>query len=186
MALFKKKYSEEQIVKGCVDNDRRCQEMLYRQHFNTMYYMVKRFTRDEERALDILNAGFLKVFQKIGTFSGQGSLEGWIRRIVFHALSDHFKKEKRYLRVIVLDEAERPQSRNVLDDLYYEDLMDAVESIPGQSQEVFRLYAIEGYSHKEISTLLQIPEGTSKWHLSKARSYLREIIYQRKQAHYAG
>lgn len=181
-----KQYSEDEIVRGCVRNDRRCQELLYRQHFDVMYGMIRRYTNDEERALDILNAGFLKVFKKIDTYSGEGSLQGWIRRIVFHCLSDHFKKDSRYLKFIVLDEVEKTHATSALDKLYYEDLLEAVETIPGKGKTVFQLYAIEGYSHKEIAEILTIPEGTSKWYLSKAREHLKNIIYSQMKTNYAG
>lgn len=179
-------YRQEEIVEGCVRNDRRFQEILYREHFDTMMAMIRRYTQDEDRGIDILNNGFLRVFKKIDTFKGQGSLEGWIRRIVFHSISDYFRKESKYLKFIVLEDADQDAERTALDNLYYEDLLEIIESIPEKSRAVFKLYAIEGYAHQEIADMLGISVGTSKWHLSTAREQLRSIIHKRMDKNYAG
>lgn len=186
MGLIQKTYSEEQIIEGCRRNDRKFQEILYRRHFDTMVRMIRRFTRDEERVLEILNNGMLRVFQKIDSYAGTGSLEGWIRRIVYHSISDYFKKESRYLKFIVLEEAEKNYNGSALDGLYYDDLLELLNDVPEKSRAVFSMYAIEGYSHKEIAEQLQISEGTSKWHLSNARNILKNIIHQRMDQNYAG
>jgi RNA polymerase sigma-70 factor (ECF subfamily) len=180
------KYSEQEIIRGCIANERKFQEMLYRQHFNVMLAMVHKFTRDEEKVLDILNQGFLRVFKKIETYSGAGSFQGWIRRIVYHSISDHFRKESKYMHFIVLEDAEKPSEKNALDNLYYEDLLDIVNSLPERCGEVFKLYAIEGYSHKEIGERLKISAGTSKWHLSQARDQLKGLITRHMKQQYAG
>lgn len=186
MRLKKATYSDEEIIRGCVDNDRRFQEILYRRYFDTMMRMVKRYTSDEERAFEILNNGFLKVFKKIETFRAEGSLEGWIRRIVYHCISDYFRKETGYLKFIVLDETEKDEPEEALSGLYYDDLLQIIDSLPGRSREVFSMYAIEGYSHKEIAERLEISEGTSKWHLSNAREQLKKLLETRMKRHYAG
>ncbi len=186
MSKGRKVYCEKDIIRGCIANERQFQELLYREHFNVMLAMVHRFTRDEEKALDILNSGFLKVFKKIESYSGTGSFQGWIRRIVYHSISDHFKKESKYMHFIVLEDAEKPSAKNALDNLYYDDLLEFVNSLPQRSGEVFRLFAIEGYSHKEIGERLEISSGTSKWHLSQAREQLRSLISQHMNQQYAG
>lgn len=186
MKLQKRTYSEEEIIRGCVANDRRYQEILYRRYYDTMMRMVRRYTSDMETALDILNNGFLKVFKKIETFRGEGSFEGWIRRIVYHSVSDHFKKEAGYMRFIVLEETEQEQPQSALNGLYYDDLLQIINTLPDRSRQVFTLYAIDGYSHKEIAEQLEISEGTSKWHLSNARDQLRQLLEQRMQQQYAG
>jgi len=186
MGVGKKTYTEQEMIHGCIGNDRRHQEALYRTYFETMMRMVRRYTNDEEKAFEILNNGFLKVFKKIDTFRGEGSFEGWIRRIVYHSISDYFKKESSYLRFIVLEEAEQNAPQHALNSLYYDDLMEVINTLPGRSKEVFNLYAVEGYSHKEIADRLEISEGTSKWHLSNARDQLKKLLEQRMQQHYAG
>ena len=186
MGLTKKTYSEQQIIEGCKRNDRRFQEILYRQHFNVMLGMVRRFTKDDEVALDVINNGFLRVFQKIDSFEGKGSLQGWIRRIVYHCISDHFRKESKYLKFIVLEEAEKRSHTSPIDDLCYQDLLNMVEELPDKSKEVFKLFAIEGYTHKEIGELMNISEGTSKWYLSEARKKLQILISKQTKTRYAG
>jgi len=80
--------SEHELIQGCIRNDRRSQEQLYKRYFHTMMTMCIKYTRDEDKALLILNDGFLKVFQKIGTFRSEGSFEGWIRRLIYHTMAD--------------------------------------------------------------------------------------------------
>jgi RNA polymerase sigma-70 factor (ECF subfamily) len=142
-----------------------------------------KYTRDEDRALLILNDGFLKVFQKLGTFRHEGSLEGWIRRLVYHTLADFYKKEKSYIRFIQFDVPDHLEvEASPSDNLEFQDLIGLLDKIPGRSAEVFRLFAIEGYSHEEISTKMNISTGTSKWHLSNAREKLRTLLVNESHA----
>lgn len=185
MSLFgKKTYTDEALVAGCAANDRRAQEALYRRFFPEMLRMCRRHTRDDEVALDILNRGFLRVFQKIHTFAFRGSLEGWVRRLVWHSLADHFRDNARYARFLVFEERDDsnvPAAGHEADAFHEEEILRAVRNLPPMSQEVFRLYAIEGYSHAEIAESLRISEGTSKWHLSTARQKLREKLQEEER-----
>jgi RNA polymerase sigma-70 factor (ECF subfamily) len=148
-----------------------------------MMSMCIRYTRDEDKALLILNDGFLKVFQKIGTFRNEGSFEGWIRRLIYHTMADFYKKEKSYLRFIQFEPAdERAMPATQTDSLEFEDLVRLLDRIPDRSAEVFRLFAIEGYSHEEIGEKMNISEGTSKWHLSNAREKLRLMLTNEQHA----
>lgn len=172
----KKDYTEAELVAGCVRNERRAQELFYRQFFPEMLRMVLRNTRDEDTALEIVNNGFLRVFKKLHTFAFKGSLEGWVRRLVYHSMADYFRENARYLNFLVLDERDDAVPERGHDGFYEEDILKVVRLLPPVSQEVFRLYAIEGYSHAEIAENLQISEGTSKWHLSTARQKLRNQL----------
>ena len=148
-----------------------------------MMAMCMKYTRDEDRALLILNDGFLKVFQKLGTFRHEGSLEGWIRRLVYHTLADFYKKENSYIRFIQFDVPDHLEAEvSPSDNLEFQDLIGLLDKIPGRSAEVFRLFAIEGYSHEEISTKMNISTGTSKWHLSNAREKLRTLLVNESHA----
>ena len=148
-----------------------------------MMTMCMRYTKDEDKALLILNDGFLKVFQKIGTFRSEGSLQGWIRRLIYHTLADFYKKENSYIRFI---QFELPDDNHVpapqSDPLELQDLIHLLDRIPGRSAEVFKLFAIEGYSHEEIGEKMNISAGTSKWHLSHARERLRSLILNENHA----
>jgi len=177
MLLFgKKKYTDQELVDGCVRNDRRTQEAFYRRFFPEMLRMCLRYTRDEDTAIEIVNNGFLRVFKKLHTFAFKGSLEGWVRRLVYHSMADYYRDNARYLHFLVLEERDQVVPEQGHDVFYEEEILKAVSTLPPVSQQVFRLYAIEGYSHAEIADNLSISEGTSKWHLSTARQKLREML----------
>lgn len=183
----KKKYTDEELVKGCVQNDRFFQEQLYRKHFARMMGMCMRYTSDKDEAMTIVNNGFLRVFKKIDLFSFKGSLEGWIRRLVFHSLSDYFKKKSRQIHFLNLEDRDAPLRNEGLENLYEEDLLVLVDELPPATKEVFTQYAIEGYTHKEIGKNLNISEGTSKWHLANARKKLKQMIHSSNEMKdYAG
>lgn len=186
MAIFgNKKYTEQELVSGCAANDRRAQEALYRRFFPEMYRMVRRYTRDEDTAIEVVNNGMMRVFKKIHTFAFKGSLEGWMRRLVYHCMADYFRENARYLHFLVLEDHDQSVPERGHENFYEEDILKAVRTLPPTSQEVFRLYAIEGYSHAEIAERLAISEGTSKWHLSTARQKLRDMLQPQFPIHYA-
>jgi len=143
-----------------------------------MFLMCKKYVRDEEEAILIINNGFLKVFQNIEHFAFKGSFEGWIRRIVYHSLVEYFRKQNRYLKFIILEEVkqERASNDSALERLYTEDLLNLIKDIPPMSAKIFEMYALDGYNHREIGEALGISENTSKWHLSNARKHLKASI----------
>jgi RNA polymerase sigma factor (sigma-70 family) len=172
-------HSDEELVAGCVRNDRWSQELLYRRYFNSMMRMCMRYTRNREQSLEIVNSGFLRVFKKLDTFEFKGSLEGWIRKLVYHSLCDYFnKKENKPVHFLVFEDRDTPIPQEALKNLYAEDILKMVDELPPATRNVFVLYAIEGYTHVEIAQKLDISDGTSKWHLSNARKKLREMIQQ--------
>ncbi len=182
-----KEYSERELVEGCVRNERFFQERLYRRFFPAMMRMCIRHTRDEDLSVELVNGGMLRVFQKLHTFEFKGSLEGWIRRIIYRYLVDYYRKEARGFHFLDLEQRDAPLKAQALDGLYLEDLLKLVEALPHCTREVFRLFAIEGYSHLEIAAQLDISPGTSKWHLSEARKRLRILIRKHyKNQYYAG
>lgn len=182
---FKKQYTtEKEIIDGCLSNDRVAQELLYRRYFDTMVRMCMRYTNDSDTAMEILNAGFLRVFKKLDTYAFNGSFEGWIRRIIFHSLSDHFKKNAKPVYFLDIEDRDAPVKTNALQNLYLEDILKLVDLLPEATRDVFYLYAIEGYSHVEIAKRNNISVGTSKWHLSNARQRLKQLI--EKHYHHAG
>lgn len=145
-----------------------------------------RYAGNREEAMTIVNDGFLRVFKKIQLYSGKGSLEGWIRRLVWHSLADYFRKRERYLRFLVCEERDAPITEGPADHLYAEDILNMVDQLPPASREVFRLYAIEGYSHAEIGEQLGISSGTSKWHLNLARTKLKHMLGRRDESTFSG
>lgn len=169
-------YSDEELVEGCLKNSRFEQEMLYRKYFAAMMRMCLRYTQDRDSAMEIVNLGFLRVFKKLHLYSFSGSLEGWIRRLVFHSLSDYFKSSAKPVHFLELEERDAPAKDEILSKLYLEDLVKLVDLLPGATREVFYLYALEGYTHAEIAEKINISVGTSKWHLSNARQKLKQLI----------
>jgi len=165
------------IVEGCKQNDRKCQESLYKAHFSSMMNMCMRYIRDKDKSVAIVNDGFLKVFKKIDQFEFKGSLEGWIRRIVFRCMSDAIKKEANYVKFMVFEEYENHKTNiSGIDKLYEEDILKMIDTLPAASAEVFVLFTIQGYSHKEIAHKKNISVGTSKWHVSDSKRRLQELI----------
>lgn len=167
---------EKRLVEGCIANDRRCQEEFYRRYFDKMFGFVSRYTNDKEEALHIVNSGYLRIFKKIDLFGFKGSLEGWVRRIMYHAVSDHFRSQKNKIRFLEIADRDKPMAADQLEPFYEADILKMVDMLPNGSQRVFRLFALEGYTHVEISKQLGISVGTSKWHLSEARKKLKSII----------
>ncbi|MEM1216440.1 MAG: sigma-70 family RNA polymerase sigma factor [Bacteroidota bacterium] len=179
--------TEKELVAGCLKNDRRCQEALYRKFFPTMFRMCRRHTKSEDEAVEILNTGFMRVFTKLHTFGFKGSLEGWIRRLIFHSMADHYRKQNRKVRFLEIEDWDGPTSSTPLEKLYFDDIISLVDKLPKATREVFWLFAVEGYTHVDISKRLGISDGTSKWHLSNARKKLKELVKQEqnKEQRYA-
>ena len=167
-------------VQGCCENDRQCQENLYRHYFDSMVRLVKRYTRDDDHIISIVNDGFLKAFKNIEHYNFTGSLEGWLRTIVFRALSDHFRKRKSDFKMVPLLNKDEISQNDGPSGLYFEDLLEHLKKLPTMSRKVFELYAVQGYLHREIAEILDISEGTSKWHVSEARSRLKEILKKKE------
>ncbi len=135
-----------------------------------------RYTQDEGIGMEIVNNGLMRVYKKIDTFAFKGSLEGWVRRLVYHSIADYFRENSRYMHFLVFEERDETVQETGHQSFYEEDILKVVRLLPPVSQEVFRLYAIEGFSHAEIADTLNMSEGTSKWHLSTARAKLREYL----------
>lgn len=148
-----------------------------------MMAVVRRYIDHYEQAEEVLNNGFLRAFQKIDQYTFQGSFEGWLRKIVFHSVSDYVKQNTRYNEKIMLVEKDEYVHKDHADKMYYEQLLLLVQQLPDATRSVFNMYIMEGFSHKEIGKMLGISEGTSKWHLSEGRRILKDKI-ERLQLHY--
>ncbi len=157
-------------------NERSAQEKLYHLFYPRMMGVVRRYIDHIEQAEEVLNNGFLRAFQKIDQYTFQGSFEGWLRKIVFHAVSDYVKQNSRYNEKIMLVEKDQYVEKDHADRLYYNQLLEMVQTLPVATKSVFNMYVMEGLSHKEIGKVLGISEGTSKWHLSEGRRILKDKI----------
>ncbi|MBN9483790.1 MAG: sigma-70 family RNA polymerase sigma factor [Bacteroidetes bacterium] len=164
------------LIQGCIRNERGAQEKMYSLFYARMMGVVKRYIDHQEQAEEVLNNGFLRAFQKIEQYTFQGSFEGWLRKIVFHSVSDYVKQNARYNEKVVLAEKDQFVHKDHADNLYYNELLQMVQSLPEATRNVFNMYVMEGFAHKEIGKMLGISEGTSKWHLSEGRRILKDKI----------
>lgn len=172
----------QELIQGCIRNERSAQEKMYKLFYPRMMSLVRRYIDQEMQAEEVLNNGFLRAFQKVEQYTFQGSFEGWLRKIVFHAVSDYVKQNVKYNEKIVLVEKDQFVHKDHADKLYYNELLEMVQTLPGATRAVFNMYVMEGFSHKEIGKNLGISEGTSKWHLSEGRRILKEKI-ERQNLH---
>jgi RNA polymerase sigma factor (sigma-70 family) len=170
----------DQIIDGCKREERKAQEQLYMYFYDTMMNLCLRYTKCEADAEHVLNAGFLRVFKSIRQYdASKATIYTWIRTIVTNCCLYHLKTKQKVIPAKELDETEglhvQPEVTSKLSD---EEILGLVRQLPAATQAVFNLYVIDGYGHKEIATLLQISEGTSKWHLSDARKRLKHQLIQ--------
>ncbi len=179
--------SERSLVADCIRGNRRAQEAFYRKYAPAALTVCRRYAPGREEAMALLNGGMMKVFEKLDQFRWEGSLEGWVKRLVFNSTIDQFRKQRRRptLEIADWDQATEDTATHRL---YADDLCKLIELLPETSKEVFWLFAVEGYSHAEIAGKLHFSEGNSRWHLSKARQLLRERLQHTSLTHsrYAG
>lgn len=179
--------TERELVLGCQNGDRRCQELLYTRYARRMYAVCLRYARHELEAQDLLQEGFIRVYEKLGAFRMEGSLEGWIRRIMVHtAINQYRRKAFQNERFGLEHLPEEPVPARALEHLGAQELMALVAQLPDGYRHVFNLYAIEGYDHSEIAQMLGCGESTSRSQLSKARRFLQERIQRHEQPIHAG
>lgn len=171
--------SEIDLIKGCLENDRRMQEELYNRFAAKMYGVCLRYASNSDDAQDILQDGFVKVFRKLDSFRREGSFEGWIRRIFVNTAIEHFRR-KNYLQPVTEREESTIEGKTLsaLDGMNEKDILNLVQQLSPGYRTVFNLYVVEGYSHKEIASMLDITEGTSKSQLSRAKVILQDMIRQ--------
>ncbi len=173
---------EDELIKGCLRRDRSAQKLLYDSYSSKMYGLCYRYVKDAMEAEDVLVTAFMKVFEKIDQFKNEGSFEGWIRRIVVNeALTSLRRNRSMYIETELEQVDYDPNYKTVSDHLEVEDLIQVVNELPTGYRIVFNMYAIDGYSHKEIAESLGISENTSKSQLCRARTYLQKIILKEEE-----
>ncbi len=165
---------ESALVKRCINGDQKAQQVLFDRFAPKMLAVCIRYAKDVVQAEDVLQNAFIKVFTKLDSFNG-GSLEGWIRRIMVNTALDEIRKNKKRTQNVTIDAVEfKVESNNfIVEELQAEDLMKIISCMPEGYKVVFNMFAIEGYSHKEIAEQLEISENTSKSQYSRAKAYLR-------------
>jgi RNA polymerase sigma-70 factor (ECF subfamily) len=168
----------ENWIDGCIKNDRRAQEALYKAYYRAMVSLCLRYTGSSADAVDALNNGFFKVFKNIQQYDRKkGSLYTWIRILVINSCLDLIKQKEKIKSAQELEEGmEVAIPAGVLEKIEADELLSMIRRLPPATGAVFNLFAIEGFSHKEIAAMMHISEGTSKWHLSEARRKLQSMI----------
>jgi RNA polymerase sigma factor (sigma-70 family) len=184
---------EEKLIEGCISGKRQAQSELYRKYSSIMFGVCLRYATNREEAEDVVQEGFIKVFQNIGTYRGQGSFAGWLRRIFVNTAINHYHAKVKQLVVIVenIEEYEDVDNNEIagmfshtaeLEEISPDKVMKLVQELPDGYRMVMNLFVFEGYSHNEIAEMLGISENTSKSQLSKARKYLkRQLISLNKR-----
>ncbi len=182
MLQIKRSKTEEKLLEGCQKGDRKAQRDLYDKYAPLMFSVCRRYISDSAEAEDVLVCGFTKVLSKIDQFKGDGSFEGWIRRIMVNEALSYIRKNKSMYLEVEIEKADRePDYRQIQDQLEVEDLQKMISRLPSGYRTVFNLYAIEGFSHKEIAEKLGVSENTSKSQLSRARTHLQKFLLQAEE-----
>jgi RNA polymerase sigma-70 factor (ECF subfamily) len=176
---------EEEMLKGCKANKEQAQKFLFEKYSRIMTGVCLRYADTYEEAQDLVQEGFIKVFKKIGMYTGKGSLEGWIRRIMVNTSLDYLRSIKNMRFTVDVEDVQSKLKveQKVVEELQAEDLLNIIKGLPTGYRTVFNMYAIEGYTHREIGLELDISENTSKSQYSRARVILQkkleEINYKR-------
>ena len=184
MRIMVNKENLNELINGCLQNNRKFQEQLFKLYYGKMLVVSMQYTKDRDTAQEIVQDSFIKIFEKLNLFDNKGSLEGWIRRIVVNTAIDRIRKSKKDPFLIDNDNDYMLGGTNPMEEL--EDLslseekseiiLEAIQQLSPAYRTVFNLYVIEDFTHKEIAEKLGISEGTSKSNLSKARVNIHKLI----------
>ena len=166
----------DRIIDKCKEGDRQAAEKIYQIFSAKMFALCLRFSKDRADAEDTLQDGFIKIFTSIGQYTGKGSCEGWMKRIMINTAMEKFRKNPPLQIVEELPEIEDNEDIDEEVSIPEEVLADFVNQLPERYKMVFNLYVIEEMSHKDIAALLGINEGTSKSNLARAREILKRKV----------
>ena len=174
--------SDKDLIAGCLAGDKKCEEALYNKFSGKMYALCLRYARHSLEAQDMLQDGLIKTFDKLNQFQHKGSLEYWIRRIMINTALKYYRKSSFQKELLGVEHnIERSEDPSVYSRLSEQELMAIINSLPEGYKMVFNLYAVDGYSHKEIAEMLSIQESTSRSQLVKARKLLQKLILKNQK-----
>lgn len=167
-----------ELLEGCKRNDRKSQELLYKQFFGFAMGICLRYSKSREEALEILNDAFLKVFTKLDAYDFVRPFPSWLKRIIVNTAIDKYRSQNKHYFHLDIDEAfnVNDNEEKANEKLAYEDILKLLNKLPKNFQLNFNLFIIEGYSHEEIGKMLNISPGTSKSNVSRAREILRNLL----------
>ncbi|MFN4313011.1 MAG: RNA polymerase sigma factor [Chitinophagaceae bacterium] len=174
--------TEDALLKGCVNNDPAAQRELYNKYSAKMLAVCYRYAHNREDAEDMLQEGFIKVFLQIHSFENRGAFEGWIRRIIVHTCINILKKNKKFNESVDIIHASSIQVReeSVSSIVQAKQVVECIRLLPIGYRTVLNLYAVEGYSHREIAGMLEIEESTSRSQYTRAKAMLEDILVRKK------
>jgi len=180
---------EQQLVSGCKQAEAWAYKEIYEQYAPVMLSICMRYVGDRETARDLMHDGFIRVFSKISQYQGTGSFEGWMKRVFVTTTLEYLRSKEASKVTVPIEEYEQiteDVSPDVVQRLTADELMNCIAMLPKGYRTVFNLFAIEGYSHKEIAEMLEIQESTSKTQFFRARNHLQKIITQLFISDHAG
>lgn len=174
--------TEEALLKGCLNNDPVAQRELYNKYSAKMLAVCYRYAHNREDAEDMLQEGFIKVFLQIHTFENRGAFEGWIRRIVVHTCINILKKNKKFNESVDIIHANSIQVRedSVSSIVQAKQVVECIRMLPIGYRTVLNLYAVEGFSHREIAQMLDVEESTSRSQYTRAKNMLEDILIRKR------
>ena len=172
----KRSLPEHELIEQCKKNNRKAQRQLYERFGPKMKFVCRRYLTDKNNTEDVLNQGFLKVFNKLNSFQTEGSFEGWIKRIIINTCLDQNRKDKEFLASLDhIPESLQPVSIDY-SGLNMDYILQAINALPLGYKTVFNLVEVDGYNHKEVGNMLQITESASRSQLAKAKQALRKKL----------
>jgi RNA polymerase sigma factor (sigma-70 family) len=168
---------EQDIIKGCINNERLAQKQLYERFYGKMVGICMRYASHREQAIEVVNMGFFKVFKTMESFAAKGgNLEAWIYRIMVNTAIDYLRAETRHRHDDIEKSVFLEDHSDIIADMNAEQILELLNQLPPSYRTVFNLYVVEGYNHNEIGEMLGISEGTSKSNLFKAKQKLQEML----------
>jgi RNA polymerase sigma-70 factor (ECF subfamily) len=177
MALKIYRTNESELIQACIRHERVAQKRLFDTYSPKMYTLCHRYLKDAKEAEDVLIRSFTRILNRIHQYNGEGSFEGWVRRIVINEALASLRRNRTLYLEVPLEEAEYEIDYGQLQDqLEAEELLNMIGELPAGYRAVFNLYALDGYTHKEIAEQLGISESTSKSQLNRARNYLKKLL----------
>ena len=172
---------QPKLIALCIKQDRKAEYELYKLTYSYLMSICMRYSKDKDTASESLNMGFLKILKNLTTYKPEIPFKSWIRRVMVNTLIDEYRKNKKERERITYvehyyDSSDFSDVNEALSRINYNQILTQINLLPEATKKVFNLFAIDGYSHKEVGEMLGISEGTSKWHLNAARQKLKEYI----------
>ncbi|MBT8327537.1 MAG: sigma-70 family RNA polymerase sigma factor [Bacteroidia bacterium] len=178
--------NEQELISACIDNNPQAQKILFEMYAGKMLGVCARYCPNLEDAKDALHEGFIKIFKQIDKFNGNSKLQTWMTRIMIFTAIDHFKKSIKFNYYEKDEDIYKATNREISEEVEYDDeqvnindLYAVINELPEGYKVVFNLYAIDGFTHKQIANKLGISEGTSKSQLARARKLLQKLVKEK-------